>query len=159
MPHSHLILQLWIRRAPGGPMEPVDSLELETGRGIVGDHTHGSSRHVTIIFEDDWKRAADELKKDVDPVGRRANVLVSGGDGLRLLQSHVRLGETLLEVKSVTAPCPIMDEFEPGLMEALKPEGRGGVWCRIKEGGRIRQGDALRPEAATEEHGARSPGE
>lgn len=124
-------------------MEPVESLQIESGKGIVGDHTHGSSRHVTLIFEDDWKRAANELGKDVDPAGRRANVLLSGGHGSGLLESHVRLGDVHLEIKSVTAPCRVMDEFEPGLMDALRPEGRAGVWARAHNDGSIQVGDVL----------------
>jgi MOSC domain-containing protein YiiM len=142
-PQEHRVLKLWIRPEEGGQMVPVDSLELEEGNGVVGDHTYGGPRHLTIVFQDDWDRAARELGAAVDPVGRRANVLVSGGGGEHLPGSRIRLGQVSLDVQGITKPCSVMDEFHPGLKEALAPEGRAGVWGRVHRGGTISLGDRL----------------
>jgi MOSC domain-containing protein YiiM len=124
-------------------MEPQDSLELTAGKGIVGDHTFGRMRHVTIVFEDDWNAAAAVLGRSVDPAGRRANVLVSGGQGPRLVGQTLRLGSTLIEIKGITQPCPVMEQAAVGMAEALRPEGRAGVWGRVLESGRVALSDAL----------------
>ena len=116
---------------------------LETGQGVVGDHAHGRMRHVTIVFEDDWRAAIDEHGRAVDPSARRANVLVSGGDGKRFVGQTVRLGGAVVEVKGIVAPCPVMDAASDGLQAALRPDGRAGVWGRIVEGGDLRPGDGL----------------
>ena len=76
-------------------------------------------------------------------MARRANVLVSGGRGERFLEKTIRLGETRIEVRGIVDPCARMDEAAEGLRKALEPEGRGGVWGVVVEGGTIRKGDAL----------------
>jgi len=130
-------------------MIPATTLETVAGAGVVGDHTLGRMRHLTIVFEDDWRAAAADLgRDDVDPVGRRANVLVSGtGDGGALVGSTIRVGAVVVEVKGVTAPCPVMDRAAQGMQETLKSDARGGVWGRIVAGGAIRVGDALTVES------------
>jgi MOSC domain-containing protein YiiM len=148
MSDGHRVLRLWLRSETDGPMLPRDSIDAVAGAGLVGDHTLGRLRHVTIVFEDDWRAAAATRgKDDVDPAGRRANVLVSGGAGARFVGSTIRLGDVRIVVKGVTAPCPVMDRAAPGMQEALKEGGRGGVWGRIVTGGAIRVGDELTVES------------
>ena len=72
------VLRLWTRAASRAPTQDCEALELTTGQGVVGDHTFGSKRHVTVIFEDDWRAATAALGQEVDPSARRANVLLSG---------------------------------------------------------------------------------
>jgi MOSC domain-containing protein YiiM len=141
---EHRVLALWVRSGPGAPLEPRAELVLESGRGIVGDHSFGRLRHVTIVFADDWAEATAELGRDVDPVARRANVLVSGGNGARYLKRSVELGEARLEIRGPTAPCPVMDRAAAGLLDALRPRTRSGVWGRVATGGIVRPGDHLR---------------
>ena len=71
------VRRLWIRSASGADMEEREALRLDAGQGVEGDHTHGTKRHVTLIFEDDWAAACATLGRDVDPSCRRANVLLS----------------------------------------------------------------------------------
>ena len=137
------VLATWVRKVPGGPMESRDALDVVAGEGVVGDHTRGGKRHVTLIFADDWAAALRDLGSDVPPSARRANVLVSGGSGGALIGRRVRLGGVLLEIGGETRPCGIMDEAAPGLMEALRPDARAGVWGRALEGGRIAPGARL----------------
>src|SRR5215813_9690286 len=140
---DHRILKLWSRPIAGGPMVERERLEVLAGRGVVGDHTFGHMRHVTLVFVDDWNAAAAELGVPVDPAGRRANVLLSGGRGARFVGETVRLGDVELEIKGITTPCPVMDKAAPGMRVALQPEGRAGVWGRVLAGGTLRPGDAL----------------
>lgn len=143
-PETHTVLKLWCRPVEGGPVEPRDALELTSAGGVMGDHTFGGKRHVTLIFEDDWAAGCAELGRDVDPSGRRANVMLSGGNGQRLVGQTIRLGDVRVEVKSITAPCPIMNQAATGLMDALKPDGRAGVWGLVLDEGTLRPGDLLR---------------
>jgi len=138
----HVVRAMWIRLSPGAALEPRTELQLEAGRGIAGDHTFGRLRHVTIVFADDWQVAERELGCSVDPVARRANVLVSGGDGGRFVGCCIRLGNALVEIKGLTRPCPVMERAAPGLEHALR-DGRAGIWGRILEGATLRAGDVL----------------
>lgn len=128
-------------------MVPAPSLEAVAGRGLTGDHTFGRMRHVTLVFEDDWNAAAAAVGRDVDPAGRRANVLLSGGDGGRLVGSVISIGGVRVATKGITAPCPVMDEAAEGMQEALRPAGRAGVWGRVLSSGRIVPGDLLTVES------------
>jgi MOSC domain-containing protein YiiM len=127
-------------------MQPRDALDAVAGSGIAGDHTQGRLRHVTLVFQDDWDAAAATLGLAVDPAGRRANVLLSGGGGRDLVGRHVRIGNVVVDVKGITAPCPVMDKAAPGMQAALRPDGRAGVWGRIVTGGTLRPGDVLAVE-------------
>jgi MOSC domain-containing protein YiiM len=143
MPDPHRVLGLWLRPTPGAPVVPAQTIEAVSGSGLTGDHTFGRMRHVTIVFEDDWRAAAATLGREVDPAGRRANVLVSGGGGARFVGTTIRIGDVAIEVKGVTEPCPVMDEAAPGMQAALKPGGLAGVWGRVVRGGAIGPGDEL----------------
>jgi MOSC domain-containing protein YiiM len=149
MSDQRRVLRVWLRSEPGGAMLARDSLEAVADAGLVGDHTYGRLRHVTIVFEDDWRAAAATLGlRDLDPAGRRANVLVSGRGDAALVGSTIRVGAVSVAVKGVTAPCPQMDRAAPGMKDALEPDGRGGVWGRVVTGGTIRPGDALTVESS-----------
>ena len=142
---THEVIRLWVRPAKGATPEDRDRLDLEAGRGVVGDHKLGGKRHLTVIFEDDWADATRDVGVAVDPAERRANVLVTGGDGQRLVGRTIRIGETELEVRGITLPCERMDRAEPGLRKAMEPDGRGGVWGVVTAGGTIGIGDMLVP--------------
>ena len=144
----HQVLQLWVRPASGEPPEVRDELALRAGEGIVGDHAMGGKRHVTLIFQEDWNVALLELGMVVPPVARRANVLLSGGRGTRWIGKQMRVGDCLLEILDETRPCGLMEKTQAGLRKALEPEGRGGVWGRILEGGLLKPGDRAERHAA-----------
>mgnify|MGYP001370095504 CR=1 FL=1 len=140
---AHRVLRMWVRTAMDGPLEERDTLELVAGEGVVGDHGRGGKRHVTLVFQDDWDEAGAALGRSVDPAGRRANVLLSGGGGAARIGTRVRLGTAELEIVGETAPCPVMERAAPGLMDALKPNVRAGVWARILRGTTLQRGDEL----------------
>ena len=55
----------------------------------------------------------------MDPAGRRANVLVSGGQGPRFVGQIIRLGPARIEIKGITEPCPVMEQAAKGLRDAV----------------------------------------
>ena len=142
-PSRHSVLRMWVRPEQDAPVVELNELHLVAAQGVRGDHAMGRMRHVTIIFEDDWRAAERDLGVTVDPSARRANVLVSGGGGARFVGQTIRLGGAVVEVKGITAPCPIMEKGAKGLEAALKPDGRSGVWGRLLEGATLRRGDEL----------------
>lgn len=74
---------------------------------------------------------------------RRANVCVEGLDLPALIGRRIRAGQLVLDVLDETRPCDLMDEMHPGLQAALRPEGRGGVYGRVLEGGLLQIGDSI----------------
>lgn len=135
------IINIWIKRAHRGVMDPVDDAEAIAGRGLVGNADQGRRRQITIIDEAAWREAAAETGHDVDPSKRRANVMLRGiplaGSRGRLL----RLGDCLVRILGETRPCDQMEKAQRGLREALSPNWRAGVFGEIVEGGAMRVGD------------------
>lgn len=131
--------------APGSrlPMKPVDHVVAEAGKGIVGDRYHGTKhRHVSVQSAESLAEAAEVFGAPIDPAGTRRNVTISDGEVPRQPGDRVRIGDALLEVVRVAAPCKLLDDtLGRGAQEALRR--RGGSIFRVLEGGDIRVGDPV----------------
>ncbi len=107
--------------------------------GLVGDCCGKSKkRQITLLSLNDWQAACVSLGIKLPWQARRANLLI---DQLPLYQStgaRIQLGEAVLEITGETDPCERMEEAHPGLLQALQPRWRGGVTCKILQGGIIR---------------------
>lgn len=147
---SGSIRALWIKRAKRGPMDPAESVELEAGRGIRGNANQGGRRQVTLIEEEVFEALREELGEAVEPVMRRANVMVRGVRLARTRDRILRLGPVRIEIRGETRPCNLMDETLPGLQDALDPDWRGGVYGQVLSDGTVRVGDEVRWEDAVE---------
>ena len=125
------------------PMRAVDVVEVEAGRGIVGDRYHGTRhRHVTVQSQDALDEASRLHGSVVEPALTRRNLTVSDGVVPRDPGARIRIGDVLLEVVRVAAPCKLLDDtIGPGAQEALR--GRAGSVCRVLEGGTVRVGDPV----------------
>ena len=57
------------RTAPRARMESVDSGEIVSGAGLVGDHKGGKfpSRGITVLAAEDWAAALADLTASADP--------------------------------------------------------------------------------------------
>ena len=145
-------------------MEIVEAGDLIAGAGLAGDHKGEKfpNRGVTILAAEDWAAAIAELTDLAGPVplpwtARRANLLV---EGLRLPRARgavLAVGDVVLEVTAQTFPCRRMHEAHPGLMKALASAWRGGVSCRVANGGLIAIGDGVRMLSSPAERVARLP--
>ncbi len=134
-----------IHLAPGTrlPTKSVESVVAEAGVGLVGDRYHGTRhRHVTVQSLTDLEEAAADLGAPVPAGSTRRNVTISAGPVPTEPGTRMRLGDVLLEVVRLAAPCRLMDDYVgPGAMRAL--HARGGAVFRILESGTIRVGDAV----------------
>lgn len=135
------IVSIWVKRAHSGPMDAVAEAQLLSGRGLAGSANQGGRRQITVIAEDAWRDVQNELRAEVDPSARRANVLLRGIDLENSGGKTLRLGQCLVRLLGETRPCELMDEMQPGLRKALAPEWRGGAFGEILEGGAIHVGD------------------
>src|SRR6188474_3493620 len=113
---------IWIKRAHRGVMDGVQSASLVAGQGILGNVDRSRRRQVTLLEAESWAACMRELGATKDPAGRRANILVSGGE---------------------LTPCERMEDVIPGLQDALRLDWRGGVFAQVLTGGLIRVGDAV----------------
>ncbi|WP_345523218.1 MOSC domain-containing protein [Nocardioides conyzicola] len=138
------VTALYVAPEHHSAMEPRGSIVVEAGSGIVGDRYHGTRhRHVTVQSAADLEAAAADLGAPVTPPMTRRNVTVDvpvpTEPGTRLL-----VGDVLLEVVRIAAPCKIMEtSIGPGGRAALRR--RGGTAFRALSSGTIRVGDPVRP--------------
>ncbi len=134
-----------IHIAPGSrlPTKSVDAVVAEAGKGLVGDRYHGTKhRHVSVQSAAALAVASEAFGKPIDPAGTRRNLTISHGDVPRTPGDRLRVGEVLLEVVRVAAPCKLLDDtLGRGAQEALRR--RGGSIFRVLEGGQIRVGDIV----------------
>ena len=126
------------------PMRSVDSVEVEAGKGIVGDRYHGTRhRHVSVQSATALAEAAEVYGAPVPAELTRRNLTLSHGDVPRDPGTRLRIGDVLLEVVRVAAPCKLLDDtIGRGAQEALRR--RGGTIFRVLESGRISVGDEVR---------------
>jgi len=125
------------------PMRSVDEVEIETAKGIVGDRYHGSRhRQVSVQSLDDLLVAAEVFGSPIPAELTRRNITVSGGSVPREPGAILRIGDVVLEVVRVAAPCKLLDDtIGPGAQAALRR--RAGSVCRVLEGGRVALGAGL----------------
>ena len=53
------------------------------------------------------------------------------------------IGDVTLEVVMETDPCEVMEEKRAGLIDAMTPDWRGGVCCKVLSGGSMKLGDKV----------------
>jgi MOSC domain-containing protein YiiM len=131
---------IWIKRVRRGPMDSVTHAALRAGRGIVGNADQGGRRQIILMDRRAWDEVIQELGDYVDPVERRANLLVGG---LSLTASRgkiLRVGGCRLRINGEARPCHLMDDARPGLRRALEPAWRGGVYAEVLDDGQIELG-------------------
>ncbi|MGD1935718.1 MAG: MOSC domain-containing protein [Candidatus Phaeomarinobacter sp.] len=125
-----------------GPMQLLPETAISLDKGVEGDpRGHKKGRQVTVMSREAWEAACAELGKELDWTTRRANVLVEGVDLAFTKHQKLRIGEVHFTIAMQTQPCFLMDEFESGLKDALKPDWRGGACCTVDKPGIIRVGD------------------
>ena len=124
------------------PMELLDSAAITVDAGVDGD-ARGAlrSRQVTVLAKECWQAACDDLARELPWTTRRANVLVEGLELAATAGCTIRIGDVALLVTGETDPCERMEEQAAGLRDALAPQWRGGVTCRVTAGGAIAVGD------------------
>jgi MOSC domain-containing protein YiiM len=142
------VAEIHVAKATRLPMRSVERVEVEAGRGIVGDRYHGTRhRHVTVQSATALAEASHVLGRGIPAALTRRNLTVSDGVVPRDPGSLIRIGDVLLEVVRVAAPCKLLDDtIGVGAQEALRR--RGGSVCRVLESGVLTVGDAVSIEVA-----------
>jgi MOSC domain-containing protein YiiM len=122
------------------PMQEIQSGKVTIAAGLEGDHKglKFPNRQITVLAVEAWRDAVrDAGEPDLPWTARRANMLVQGVYLPRAAGGVLRVGEVLLEVTGQTVPCKRMDDALPGLRKALHPDWRGGITCRVLQGGQV----------------------
>ena len=119
------------------------SIECIRGEGLQGcvggeaDH-----RQVTILSLAAWNEAQHEIGEQMDPIHRRANLLVDEIDFENSKEKILVIGDLTIELTGETKPCAQMEELHEGLRTAMKPKWRGGATGKVLNSCTITIGDS-----------------
>jgi MOSC domain-containing protein YiiM len=138
-----VLSSIHLAKATRLPMRAVERATVEAGKGIVGDRYHGTRhRHVTVQSATALAAATAAYGAEVPAALTRRNLTVDAGEVPTVPGARIRIGEVLLEVVRVAAPCKLLDDtIGRGAQEALRR--RGGSVCRVLEGGDLAVGDPV----------------
>jgi MOSC domain-containing protein YiiM len=119
-------------------MEELREVQAVADFGLEGcAHARPGGARQVLLVDRETLEAMDlrpgVLWENITTDGLNVNSLAIG--------QHLRVGEALLEVTMVCAPCNQMETIRPGLRRELW--GRRGMLCRVLEGGIIRPGDLI----------------
>lgn len=146
LPQTGTLVSIATRPVKRQPLVYQEEVELDTEKGVLGDHYSGRSgkRQVTLVQEEHLKGVAQMLGiAEVDPLLTRRNLVVKGINLLAFKGRKFHIGDTLLEMTGPCEPCSRMEEnFGPGGYNAMR--GHGGICARVISGGVIRPGDSIR---------------
>lgn len=144
------LLGIAVRSRSRAPMQEVDTAEITVEWGVANDSRgKPGGRQVTLLDAADWDAACKDLGAELPWTSRRANLLVAGIRLKESIGSTIGIGDVVLQVTGETDPCGRMDEIQAGLREALSPDWRGGVCCRVIRGGTICKGSPVTIRPAT----------
>lgn len=116
-----------------------------TDQGLDGDHGRPGRRSVTLVQAEHLAVIGAMLGKDaIEASVLRRNLVISGLNLNALKGRHVQIGEVLLQITTICAPCSRMEAaLGRGGYSAMR--GHGG-WCAsVIKGGQIKLGDAATP--------------
>jgi len=139
--------------APGAPLQQADSIEVITGKGILGEPRYFerrsratgklTRRQVSLIEREQITQHAFTLGLDKIPPGAvRANIETTGVDLIALIGRDVVIGSAILHFYEPRKPCEKMDAICVGLRELMEPN-RQGVMAEVVQSGRISVGDRV----------------
>jgi MOSC domain len=146
--------------------EQTDRIEVIAGEGVVGDAHRGVTvKHRSRVAKDPDQpnlrqvyllqcELFDELAAKgfvIKPGDIGENITTSGIDLLALpYGTYLHIGSAILQVTGLRNPCVQLNNFRPGLMDAVldKAEDGGlirkaGVMTIVMQAGVIRTGDAI----------------
>jgi MOSC domain-containing protein YiiM len=126
-------------------MTETETVQVSCREGVGGDFRgRPGRRQVTLLSQEAWQAACTELGTDLPWTTRRANLLIKGlSFGQGSVGSILQIGDVQLEITGETDPCERMTQARAGLREALTPDWRGGVCCRVLTEGQITVGDPV----------------
>jgi len=138
-----------VRGASRAPARRIEATLALAGVGLADDRlgqrgeAELSTRQVTLIQHEHLAVIAQLARvAQVDPVGLRRNLVVSGINLLALKNARLQVGGALLELVGPCQPCSRMEEaIGAGGYAAMR--GHGGMTARVVGGGPLRVGDRV----------------
>ena len=132
------------RQAKRAKMEVLSQAHVNCEYGLEDDFRgKPGPRQFSILTEEGWRLACEELSQDIHWTVRRANLFIKGLDLKQSVGNRLIIGDLILEITDELDPCIRMEEKVIGLRKALIKDWRGGVLCRVINEGAIKIDDRI----------------
>ena len=148
------LIEIFIKPAPGQPMQAVDQVNAVPGKGLEGDRYYNdtgqlsdkpeSGRQVTLIEIEALQAVKDETGIELPTSEARRNLVTRGAPLNQLVGKRFQVGEVMLRGVRLCEPCTYLEGMtQPGVRAALVH--RGGLRAEILSAGTFRPGDPIAP--------------
>lgn len=141
------VVSIHIVRTRHGTAEAMERAWVHANYGLEGDWRSCKDRsgQLTLIEAEALTDVAQHLGHPIPPGASRRQVLVRGVALNDTIGRRLHLGPVLVYVEAPCDPCSHMERtVGPGAQTAM--EGRGGIRCRVLEGGELSVGDLVTVE-------------
>jgi len=150
------VVAIYVAPGEGAPMEARTEAEALVGKGLDGDRyaieagkfsgTKIGKRAVTLIEREAIAAANDAYDLGMTEQESRRNIVVEGVPLNHLIGREFLVGEVRLRGFDLSEPCAYLEDLtgKPARKALLH---RGGLRAEIVEGGPLRVGDTVRPDA------------
>ncbi|MDG2095156.1 MAG: MOSC domain-containing protein [Phycisphaerales bacterium] len=139
------VLGIWISTETGGDNQPLETVLAVAGEGLVGDRYRRSGKpdqEITLIESEQLDWFQQEHGMTFPPAQTRRNILTRDIRLNELVGRRILIGGAVIEGMRLCEPCKTLQE-RTGLPVLPAMINRGGLNCRIIQGGEIRIGDAI----------------
>lgn len=141
------IISIHIVRKQSAAAEPCSHVTVRSNFGIIGDYRSEKFQigQITLIEADTLDAMSHELGYDIPDGASRRQIVVRGITLNELIGRNLRMGQILVRVEDKCNPCKKMEKkIGPGAKNAMND--KGGIRCRIIEGGELHVGAKITVE-------------
>ncbi len=141
------IISIHIVRKRNTAAESCNHVTVRSNFGIVGDYRSEKFQigQITLVEAEIIDAMSRALGYDIPDGASRRQIMVKGIKLNELIGRNLRIGQILVRVEDKCNPCNNMEKkIGPGAKDAM--DDKGGIRCRIIEGGVLRVGDKITVE-------------
>lgn len=136
------VVAVCISERKGEKKTPVESVEVRSDYGIVGDaHAGGWHRQVSLLAIESIRKM-QKLGLDVDTGDFAENITIEGIDLVSLpIGAHLQIGSALLEVTQIGKECHTRCAIYHQAGDCVMP--KEGIFAKVVQGGVAQAGDSV----------------
>ncbi len=141
------IISIHVVRKRNAAAEPCNHVTVRSNFGIVGDYRSDKFQigQITLVEAEIIDTMSHKLGYDIPDGASRRQIMVKGIMLNELIGRNLRMGQILVRVETKCNPCNNMEKkIGPGAKNAM--DDKGGIRCRIIEGGELHVGDKITEE-------------
>jgi len=142
------VFKLGIAKNNNNKIQEVDSIELLSGKGVVGDRhfqeNNDPKNQVTLIESENIDYYNNKFKTDYSYIDFRRNVVTKGIQLNDLIGKELLIGKVKIKGHDLCRPCKHLEETLEGKDIIKEFLIRGGLRCEILISGSVIIGDEIK---------------